>query len=378
MTLDDIKKDFINWMDKIHTGLLFPKNYFGCMMAVFIEQKPIPQDRIKELTGYSKTTISQMLKLIQVNFPLTAIKKPGSRKKYFTINIGTKEFMISFLSMIINSYKDKIDFFIPLIEELKPYTNKHPRFVNFKQFLETFHKFSTLYINLLMDTTDDFRELVEKGKIKSAYLSNIDILSSQESLNQLQNLLKPKTPPKSFSDRRILDKQLANTYMQLKNKYYQKFRENLTIARSQSEVARSIIATELLLEQRPVTQKEIEEATNFQRSTISSSLKLLLEMKMIQIIKRPSDRKKYYLAVQSWDTRTINRFKLSINYAKIMKEKISYLLEMIDDVETNDEKSSLIEFFNQIYYSYEQYEQYFKLLELKFLNIRLKEQITKI
>jgi DNA-binding transcriptional regulator GbsR (MarR family) len=165
--------------------------------------------------------------------------------------------------------------------------------------------------------------------------------------------------------------------LRLKNKYYQKFRENLTIARSQSEVARSIIATELLLEQRPVTQKEIEEATNFQRSTISSSLKLLLEMKMIQVIKKPSDRKKYYLAVQSWDTRTINRFKLSINYANVMKEKISYLLEMIEDIKLSDEKRGLIEFFEQIYYSYEQYEQYFKLLELKFLNIRLNEQKAK-
>ena len=138
MNLDEIKKDFVMWMDKIHIGLLFPKNYFGCMMAVFIEQKPISQDRIKELTGYSKTTISQMLKLLQLNFSVTVIKKPGSRKKYFTINIGTREFMFSFLSMIINSYKDKVDFFLPLIEELEPYTNKHPRFNNFKQFFRHF------------------------------------------------------------------------------------------------------------------------------------------------------------------------------------------------------------------------------------------------
>ena len=158
----------------------------------------------------------------------------------------------------------------------------------------------------------DVRELIEKGRIKSKYLSNIDILSSQENLNHLQNLLKPQTTPQSFSEQQILDKQLDNTYTRLKNKYYQKFRENLTIAQSQSEVAKSIIATELLLEQRPLTQKEIEQATNFQRSTISDSLKLLLEMNMIQLMKKPHDRKKYYIAVQSWDTRTINRFKLNI------------------------------------------------------------------
>ena len=106
MNLDYIKKDFVMWMDKTHTGLLFPKNYFGCMIAILIEQEPIPQDRIIALTGYSRTTISQMLKMLQVNFPVTVIKKPGSRKKYFTIETGTREFMISFRMMIINTYKD--------------------------------------------------------------------------------------------------------------------------------------------------------------------------------------------------------------------------------------------------------------------------------
>jgi DNA-binding transcriptional regulator GbsR (MarR family) len=377
MSLDGIKKDFVMWMDNIHTGLLFPKNYFGCMMAIYIEQEPIPQDRIKELTGYSKTTISQMLKIIRVNFPVTVIKKTGSRKKYFTIEMGTREFMLYFLTMIINSYKDKIDFFVPLIAELEPYTEKHPRFKNFKKFLETYYKFSTLFINLLVDTADDLRELIEIGKIKSSDLSDIDFLSSQENLIHIQNLLNPPATPPSFSDQRILDNQLAKIYTQLKNKYYQKFRENLTIARSQSEVARAIIATELLLEQRPVTQKEIEQATSFQRSTISSALKELLERKMIQLIKKPRDRKKYYLAVQSWDTRTINRFKLNTNYAKGMKAKIKALIEMVETASGLDEQNSLVEFFQQIYYSYDQFEQYFKLLELKFLNIRLKEHLNQ-
>ncbi|MFX0152025.1 MAG: hypothetical protein ACFFAJ_14645 [Candidatus Hodarchaeota archaeon] len=375
MQLDSIKMDFVKFVDETHAGLLFPKNYFGCIMAVFIEQGPITQDRIKELTGYSKTTISQMLKLIQVNFPLNQIKKPGIRKKYYSIDIGPRDFMITFLTMIINTLKDKVDFFLPLIEELEPYTNKHPRFSDFKHFLETFYKFSSLFLNLLVDTADEFSDLIKTGKIKSTDISNMNILSSQENLKHIQDLLNPPTAPSSFSDRRILDKQLAEIYIQLKNKFYRKFRENLTVARSQTELARTIIGTEMLLEQRPVTQKEIEEATNFQRSTISDTLKLLLKMKMIRLIKKPHDRKKYYLAIQSWDTRTINRFKLNINYANIMKDKINNLIKRIELTNTIDEKNSLIDFLQHIHYSYNQFEQYFKLLEVKFLNIRLKEYL---
>ncbi|MFX0181914.1 MAG: hypothetical protein ACFE95_02430 [Candidatus Hodarchaeota archaeon] len=38
-------------------------------------------------------------------------------------------------------------------------------------------------------------------------------------------------------------------------------------------------------------------------------------------------------------------------------------------------ENSLIEFLQHIHYSYDQFEQYFKLLEVKFLNIRLKEHL---
>ncbi|NHJ01769.1 MAG: hypothetical protein EAX86_06470 [Candidatus Heimdallarchaeota archaeon] len=373
MKPDPIKKNFIKLMDEIHTGLLFPKNYFGCMMAVFIEQEPTTQDRIKELTGYSKTTISQMLKLIQVNFPLKQIKKIGTRKKFYKIDISTEDFMIVFLTMIIDTYKDKIDFLIPLIKEIDPYTHNHPRFNNLKQFLEAYYRFSTLFINLLVDTADEFGDMIKTGKIKSTDLSNIDILNSQEALNYIQNLLNPPIPPQHFSERPIMDKKLAELYSQFKNKFFQKFRENLTIARSQTEVARVIIGTEMLLEKRPISQEEIRKATNFQRSTISNALKILLERKMILLIKQPHIRKKYYLMVQSWDTRTINRFKININYANEMKEKIRSLIENIEPEDTNSEKEVLKEFLEQIHYSYDQFEQYFKLLEVKYLNSRVKE-----
>ena len=99
MHTDEIKKEFIQFMENIHEGLLFPKNFFGCMMAVFIEQKPTTQERIEELTGYSRATISQMLKLIQINYQLKKIKEPGIRKKYYTISeYITRAFAIYFNS----------------------------------------------------------------------------------------------------------------------------------------------------------------------------------------------------------------------------------------------------------------------------------------
>jgi len=377
MNIIDIKRDFIKLMEEKHTDLLFPKNYFGCMMAVFIEQKPITQDKIQNLTNYSKTTISQILKLLQLNFPLILIKKPKIRKKYYSINIPTKEFMITFLRMLIDAYTDKAEFILPLIEEIQPYTKKHRKFENFNEFLKNSYKYASLYISLLTETAEEFSNFIKTDKININDLINTDLLNSPENQKYLQSLSNFSKVSKTDSIQHIEDKQLAKIYIELKNKFYKKFRENLTSAQSQTAIARTILGTELLLENRPLTQEELEHATGFQRSIISETLKSLLNRKMIQIIKKSSDRKKYYLIVQSWDTRTINRLRINIGYAIEMKTGISELIKMTQQIRKDEDKIILVNFFQDIHHSYVQFEQYFKFLELRYLTIRLKEHLEK-
>jgi DNA-binding transcriptional regulator GbsR (MarR family) len=373
MSVEDIKKEFVNFMEEKHSGFLFPSKFFGCMMAVFIEQEPITQDRIEELTDYSKTTISQMLTLIQMKFPLKQLKKAGIRKKFYHIDIPTRRFMLSVLEMIIDSYKDKIDFMPPIIEEIQPFTRKHPKFETLKLFLENYYKFSSLYMQLLSDTTKELSDLVDTGQINTTELSNYNIFSSPEHQAKIQFLLNPLNKPKSFTDQQIIDPSLLVKYSYFKEKFFQKFRENLTYSGSQKAMARAIIGTELLLEQRPLTQEEIEKATNFQRSTISDTLKLLLEINMIQLVKRPGDRKKYYLVIQSWDQRTINQFRRNVFYAIKMKDKVSKWIEEVKAETLHKENPSFFLFLEDIHHTYVQYEHYYRWLEVKYLNIRLNE-----
>ena len=291
MSLDEIKKEFIQYMEEIHGRLLFPKKYFGCMMAVFIEQKPITQDRIKELTEYSITTISQMLNLIQMNIPLKKIKKPKIRKKSYTIAIPPQNFMLVFLKMIMDSYKNKVDFFLPLIEEIKPYSKMHVRFLNFQNYLIKFYEMSILYLDLISDTSDDFDKLIETGQISGSTVLDLNLVDSPEHLKLLQDLIKPPELPKSYSDQPILSEELSEIYSQFKDKFYQEFSLHLTSGESQFNIARTIIGTEILLENRPITQSEIEDATNFARSIISDVLKLLLGWKMVRLIKNQMTEK---------------------------------------------------------------------------------------
>ena len=262
-----------------------------------------------------------------------------------------------------------------MIEEIKPYTKKHQKFLNFRGFLENSFKYSSLYLDLLADSAEDFGKLVKNEKTDLDELINTDLLNSPESQAFIQSLSNPPKISTSNFIQPIEDKQLSQIYIQLKNKFYQKFRENLTSARSQTAIARTIVGTELLLENRPLTQEELERATSFQRSIISDTLKTLLNMKMVQIIKKHGDRKKYYMIVQSWDTRMIYRLRINMGYAKEMKKGICDFIEITKQIDTGEDISSLLVFFQDIHHSYNQFEQYFKLLEVKFLNIRLKEQL---
>ncbi len=367
---DELKREFIYYMEEKHREFLFPKKFFGCMMAIFVEQEPTTQDRIEELTNYSKTTISQMLKLMQVNFPIKVIKKSGIRKKYYTIDMNPREFTLVFFTRIIDSYKGKIDFLLPIIEELELQSKKHPRFDTFKQFLKDYYYHSSLYIRILTETDEELRKMVNKGQIESSVLSSYNILNSPAHQKKIQALLGPSTENETSISQKIEDPNLAAVYDQIKEKFFQKFRENLTSSGSQQSIARAVIGTELLLEQRPLTQEEIEKATKFQRSTISDTLKLLLAIKMIEVVKRPGDRKKYYKILQSWDARTIQRFRVNTFYAAEVKNQVN---DWIGKLGTKEliEKDSFVPFLQEIHHSYAQFEQYFRLLEVKYLNLRV-------
>ncbi|MFX1533676.1 MAG: hypothetical protein ACFFDI_05525 [Promethearchaeota archaeon] len=374
MILDDLKKEFIVYMENLHAHYVFPKNYFGCLIAVFIEQQPVTQERIEDLTGYSRTTISQMLKLIQVNFPLKQIKEPGKRKKFYEFNIDPTEFMINLFQRLLEFYKDKVDFLPPLIEEINPHAQKSARFLNFRNFMENFYRLSNLFFRLTSETAEEFTEMMRTGRIDASELPTLNLLRSPETLEFLQNLLKALEPSSNFDEPSSeQNNSFLKLYIEFKHKYYQEVRRNLIVG-SQNLLSFNIIATELLIEQRPISQEEIETSTNFHRSIISDTLKRLQSVGLVEVIKKPGHRKKYYQTRHSWDSLMFNKFTRNVNYAEKAKGKIKTLIKQLETIKSDsNEYQSLLTFFKKIYNSFDLYEQYFHLLEAKYIKIRMQE-----
>jgi DNA-binding transcriptional regulator GbsR (MarR family) len=374
MDILDIKREFIGFMDEKYSGYLFPKSYFTVMMTLFIEQTPITQDKIIELSGVSRTIVSQMLNLLRINFPLRQIKKPKIRKRYFTIDLSVKDFILAFFTSIIQTYTSKVDFIIPIIEDVSQHNISHVRFRSFLKYLKDFHYFSSLYSLLLTDNIDKLSDLLKIGEFSGQFIDH-KLVSSKETKQIMQLLIHPAGDVPYTLEERIEDEKLKEKYTEFKNRYYKEFRENFTLHGSQNSIARMIIGTELLLEKRPLTQKEIEETTQFHRSTISDILNLLIEMKMVTVIKKPGDRKKYYSMIQSWDARTITRFNLEIRNGLEMKKIIEDLIVETENASNSEEKYRMLDFFEELTYSYQKYVEFFQLLKMKYFEIRIKDYI---
>ena len=128
MSIDSLKRNIIEFFESVLHTKNFPKNYFAVALAILVEQRDITQDRIIELTGYSKTTISQITNQIQMNFPLNIFKKPKNRKKYYSISVSVREFMLLIFDAISKTYRGKMEFAIPIIKDSEPFIQKHPKF----------------------------------------------------------------------------------------------------------------------------------------------------------------------------------------------------------------------------------------------------------
>ncbi len=220
-------------------------------------------------------------------------------------------------------------------------------------------------MKLHTNTKQELKDLIITGQTNGTSLLDYSLLESPEYLDHLKKLVQQPQIPQEELYQSFQSEELSKIYNQLKNKFYQKFRANLTSSQLMS--ARTVIGTELLLENRPITQAEIETTTNYARSLISDVLNLLLNYKMVRLINKLGDNKKYYMINQSWETRLLNRLTISKRYAFNVSQRISKMLIQLKKDKSSDERISLLDTLSHIQHSFIQFEQYYKFLEMRYI-----------
>ena len=69
MTLEEIKREFVSFMEAARATEPYPRNFMGCLISLLIDPTPVSQERIVELTGYSQATVSMTLQKLRLMMP---------------------------------------------------------------------------------------------------------------------------------------------------------------------------------------------------------------------------------------------------------------------------------------------------------------------
>ncbi len=170
MQLEEIRKEFVAWMEKVHAGLAYPRNFFGCLAAIVIEENAVTQERIQKLTGYSRATVSLALQKIQLHLPVRVNRKPGERKHYYQYEGDAERFLVALGQQrvetpdldtaLITGMLAKKQFDAPQNEEIQ----------SFRRYLTTFRFHSELMYSMRMNYTSEFENALSSGNLKDGGL----------------------------------------------------------------------------------------------------------------------------------------------------------------------------------------------------------------
>ncbi|MFX1255256.1 MAG: GbsR/MarR family transcriptional regulator [Promethearchaeota archaeon] len=111
--------------------------------------------------------------------------------------------------------------------------------------------------------------------------------------------------------------------------------EEIAEARGFDRVLGRVLCT-LLIEKKPLSQKELKERTGYSVPTISKTLKTLISLGTGRKKKEPGTRTtQYYVEIQPWELLSGALIKW-INTAKVMKERTLELLQEVENLKTEN------------------------------------------
>jgi DNA-binding transcriptional regulator GbsR (MarR family) len=347
MTLEKIKREFIAYMEGAHSGYPYPRNLFGCLLAILVEPNPVTQERIMELTGYSQTAVSLTIQKIQLLFPVKKIKKSGDRKHYYIYDGSPNSFLLDLTRKRVDVQDIDLNFIQAMLEKAQEMEKRSKSIGRFIDYLNNMKLYLSQNHALRTASADSFKTALVSGSMKGINLQDSRLLEEAELANFLKQLREVSS---SANDSPLGKSESSDEYLSLKRDYFSGLKENLNPLYSQELVNRMIVFHYILLEGR-ATQDAIEEATLLPRSTVSESLKNPVERGLLKVQKK--SRTKIYQSGISFVELQLGSYDRAALFFHTVNEKLSKLVKDAQTIRPVSEnvKSflSILETFEQAY-----------------------------
>jgi DNA-binding transcriptional regulator GbsR (MarR family) len=366
-TLLQLKIDYIKYMEQV---LLFgtDEKQKGIILALLLEKSLgndyLTHDQLMELTGFSRKIVSETLsELIKVQNRLHIIKtrKPRDPKNYYTCPYNFEQYT---KSMFLESFKItriNLKFLPSIIKRLNALSPETDDIIHARRFLNYF-LIANESFGYFIDraSEENLDKYFESSQEDNELLKHIHNLNPEELLNE--QLKK--------SDSTAIT---GDSLLQIKRDFIFKMIENLPASTVESSAALAIYFV-IYLEREPVHQERIKKILGYSRSTISDSLAIYIRVKVIKEIKKPGDRKKYYLPLINPVDMNFQKVLGMRRYTDMLQETIRVkFLAGLESIDANEEdKSKLKQFFEGNIDSFELLRSYSMFLNTYYTEIKNK------
>ncbi|MFW9912500.1 MAG: hypothetical protein ACFFEU_08505 [Candidatus Thorarchaeota archaeon] len=326
MKLERVKRDFIQYMEEVHGANPYPRNFFGCVMAISSENEPVSQDRIMELTGYSQATVSLAIQKIQLLLPIRAVKKRGDRRNYYVYDDAASSFVLDLLQRRVDVQDIDINLVDSTIQKSNNWDDGDETIIRFRRYLKNMRLYLNLIHQVRSASVEPFKQALSSGSLADLDLQDESVLA-RGALSEFILKLKKIT---SITEEELPDAEdyMSDGILLLKNEYFTGIKTYLNPLFSQA-IANQLVVVHCVLLEGCVTQDQIERITLLPRSIISEVLAYAVKRGIVGVT---GSRPKYYRPVVSFSDLMLASYDRVANYIVLVTKQLSEFVKKTREV----------------------------------------------
>lgn len=332
-------------MERVHSAIAYPRNFFGVLSALLIEDSPVTQDRVMQLTGYSRATVSLSLQKIQLVMSVHVTKIQSDRRNYYSFGGCPEDFILRIMEARTDAPDIDVDATAFLAEKAEariPQDDSYKRLS--KHFLEVTQLVSAIF-DVRKRSIGPLAKALRRNGVEGVVIS----ASLKQELSRLKAFQKVSYDVNG-DEKDLSEKEDPSGYLELKQEYFHVLRRSLNPLYSQRLAHRLVVIHDVMIEG-TTTQEQIRDSTGLPRSTVSEQLRLGVDEGILQVETIEGSRVKQYRPGVSLVELLMAHYRRSAVYAATVSDKIQSLVRKLDDNE--DETKRLRERLRQLERAYE-------------------------
>jgi DNA-binding transcriptional regulator GbsR (MarR family) len=332
--LFQLKLDYLSFITQVLDW--HDPNITLIIYALLMEKKRVTQAQLIDLTGLSRTIISETLSLI-INdtrgIPVLQTRKRGDKKKYYYCPLTFDQYIKRLFGGTLKVIDLSLEFVPPLLSRIRKLPQQNEEISHAEKFMTFFYRYNCI-IKVIMNRFEDILTVYFENSEKNNKFSEFfekDLI--EVDINKI------------VSDSIIYEK--MDSLDNIKRDFVN---EMTKLGQGSSSGTNKELAFAFLLlyiEKNPITQDNVIKITKSRRAAVSEALSMLVRQNFANVVKKENDRKKYYAPQQ--DLMTFMSARLQLSRHKINQIELVMNSRFIPDLEKleieKSEKEELMKFF---------------------------------